>query len=225
MANADGSAEHKLLPTSGFDYHASYSADGNWLVFTSERAGLGQSDIYRVHPDGTGLEQLTNDPALDDQASVSPDGTQLAFVSSRKTLTTNAWLLDLKTRKLVNLMGPLAKTSEGMKPNSYFRPAWSPDGRWLAFASDRNTEWKGHGNGSGWEHVQELRVYLMKPDGSGLRQLSRDSVCSGSPKWSPDGKRVVFYEMEVEDTWNARTSFGAAKATAQLVSVDVHTGQ
>ena len=52
VANADGSAKHKWLPTSGFDYHASYSADGNWLVFTSERAGLGQSDMYRVHPDG-----------------------------------------------------------------------------------------------------------------------------------------------------------------------------
>src|SRR5258705_2648948 len=29
----------------------------------------------------------------------------------------------------------------------------SPDGKWIAFSSDRNTEWKGHGNGSGWEHV------------------------------------------------------------------------
>jgi len=52
VANTDGSAGHTWLPTSGFDYHGSYSADGNWLVFTSERAGLGQSDRYRVHPDG-----------------------------------------------------------------------------------------------------------------------------------------------------------------------------
>ncbi len=225
VANADGSAEHKLLTTNGFDYHAAYSPDGKWIVFTSERTGLGQSDIYRVHPDGTGLEQLTNDPAFDDQASVSPDGKQLAFVSSRQTRTTNIWILNLQTRKLVNLTASLTNQSDGMKPHSYFRPAWSPDGQWLAFASDRNTEWKGHGNGSGWEHVQELRVYLIKPNGSGLRQLSRDSVCSGSPKWSPDSKRVVFYEMEVEDTWNARTSFGAAKATSQIVSVDIHTGE
>ena len=54
VANADGTAEHKLLPSTGFDYHASYSSDGNWIVFTSERAGYGQSDIYRVHSDGTG---------------------------------------------------------------------------------------------------------------------------------------------------------------------------
>lgn len=56
MANADGTAEHKLLPTKGFDYHASFSAEGRWIVFTSERVGDGQADIYRVHPDGTGLE-------------------------------------------------------------------------------------------------------------------------------------------------------------------------
>lgn len=74
VANADGSNEHALLPKSGFDYHASWSAAGRWIVFTSERNGLGQADIYRVRPDGTGLERLTDSPALDDQAVLSPDG-------------------------------------------------------------------------------------------------------------------------------------------------------
>lgn len=225
IANTDGTNEHKLFEKSGFDYHATFSADGKWIVFTSERNGLGQADIYRVHPDGTGLEQLTNDPAYDDQASLSPDGTQLAFVSSREKRTANIWILNLKTKKLVNLTARAEIKGDSMKPNGFFRPAWSPDGSMLAFASDRNTEWKGHGNGSGWEHVQELRIYLVKPDGSGLRKISKDGLCSGSPKWSPDGKRVIFYEMEVEDTWNARTSFLAAKAVSQIVSVNINTGE
>jgi Tol biopolymer transport system component len=225
VANADGTNEHRLFQKSGFDYHASYSADGKWVVFTSERNGFGQADIYRVHPDGTGVEQLTNDPALDDQAVLSPDGKKLAFVSTRVNKTANIWIMDMISHKLQNLTGQASIKGDAMKPNGYFRPAWSPDGKWLAFASDRNTEWKGHGNGSGWEHVQELGIYLVKPDGSGLRKISQDSVCSGSPKWSPDGKRVIFYEMSVEDTWNARTSFGAARATAQIVSVDISTGE
>ena len=144
----------------GFDYHASFSADGKWILFTSERNGSGQSDIYRVHPDGTGLEQLTNDPAFDDQASLSSDGRQIAFVSSRERHTANIWILDIGTGKLFNLTGQSTIKGDTLKPNGYFRPAWSPDGNWLAFASDRNTEWKGHGNGSGWEHVQELHIYL-----------------------------------------------------------------
>src|SRR5215472_10942233 len=74
VASADGSGERSLLPVSGFDYNASFSPDGKWIVFTSERNGSGQADLYRVRVDGTGLERLTDDPALDDQAAISPDG-------------------------------------------------------------------------------------------------------------------------------------------------------
>ena len=221
IANADGTNEHKLLSTSGFDYHASYSADSQWIVFTSERKGLGQADIYRVHADGTGIEQLTDNPALDDQAALSPDGKKLAFVSTRENKTANIWIMDMATHKAQNLTGQAGIKGDLLKPNAFLRPAWSPDGKWLSFASDRNTEWKGHGNGSGWEHVQELHIYVVKLDGTGLRNISPDGVCSGSPKWSPDGKRVIFYEISVEDTWNARTSFGAARAVSQIVSVDI----
>src|SRR5262245_57572933 len=82
-ANADGSGERPLFAASGFDYNASFSPDGQWIVFTSERTGSGQADLYRVHPDGSGLERLTDDPDLDDQAALSPDGNQVAFVSTR----------------------------------------------------------------------------------------------------------------------------------------------
>src|SRR5262245_40528210 len=83
VANADGTAERPLMPVTGLDYSPSFSPDGQWVVFTSERDG--SSDIYRIHPDGTGLERVTDDPAYDDQAVLSPDGKTLAFVSTRTT--------------------------------------------------------------------------------------------------------------------------------------------
>jgi len=84
VANADGTNEHKLLPSPGFDYHAAFSADGKWIVFTSERDGLGQSELYRVKADGTGLQRLTHHIAVDDAAVFSPvDADTIAFVSSR----------------------------------------------------------------------------------------------------------------------------------------------
>jgi Tol biopolymer transport system component len=128
IANADGTAERRLLPDSGFDYNASFSSDGKWVVFTSERNG--SPDIYRVHMDGSSLERLTDDPAYDDQAALSPDGNSLAFVSSRVSGSTDIWILDLRTRRLRNLTNALGGD---------FRPSWSPDGKWIAFSSDRNT--------------------------------------------------------------------------------------
>src|SRR5947209_6949076 len=225
VANADGSKERKLFSDSGFDYHASYSYDGKWIVFTSERSGYGQADIYRVHPDGSGLEQLTNDPAVDDQAVLSPDNSQLAFVSTRETHRANICILDLKTKHLRSLTVQPGIQGDPMKPDAFLRPAWSPDGQWIAFSSDRNTEWTDHGNHTGWEHLQQLSIYVVHPDGSGLRRLTGPGVCSGSPKWSADSKQIVFYEMPVETTWDARIFFRSAHATSQIVSVDLASGK
>jgi Tol biopolymer transport system component len=131
VAKADGTGERKLFPVTGFDYDASFSADGKWIVFTSERNS--SADIYRVHVDGSGIEQLTNNSGFNDAASLSPDGRQLAFVSTRGSGSTNIWILDIKSRKLRNI----TNTSG---PAGNFRPAWSPDGKWIVFSSDRNTE-------------------------------------------------------------------------------------
>ncbi len=216
IANADGTAERKLLPIPAFDYDASFSADGKWIVFTSERNS--SADIYRVRVDGTGFEQLTNNSGFNDAPALSPDGTQLAFISSRVTGSTNIWILDMKTRKLRNLTNTNA-------PAGNFRPAWSPDGKWIVFSSDRNIEADrntkfDHAKGR-WEHVLAASLYLIQPDGKGLRRLTPAGKFAGSPKWSPDGKQIVFYELPVEDTFAAR-GFGAP--SSQIVSIDVATG-
>jgi Tol biopolymer transport system component len=225
VANADGSGEHKLIGSTGFDYNARFSYDGKWLVFTSEREGRGQSDIYRVRADGTGLERLTDNPAVDDQPSMSPDDGSVAFVSDRDTHRANIWLLDLKTRKVRNLTGSPEIQGDTMKPDGFYRPMWSPDGKWIAFTSDRNTEWKAHDNGTAWEHLQELAVYIIHPDGTDLRRLTAEGVTTGSPKWSADSKQLIAYQASVETSWLARVDQLSMKATSQIVSIDVETGR
>jgi Tol biopolymer transport system component len=225
LANANGSGEHKLLSSDGFDYDAKFSYDGKWLVFTSEREGRGQSDIYRVQADGKGLERLTDNPAVDDQPALSPDDRYVAFMSDRDTHRANIWILDLNTRKLRNLTGSAGIQGDTMKPDGFYRPTWSPDGKWLAFTSDRNTEWKSHDNGAAWEHLQELAVYIIHPDGTGLKRLTAAGVTTGSPKWSADGKQLIAYQASVETSWLARVDQLSMKATSQIVSIDVESGQ
>ena len=82
ISKADGSDERPLLPSTGLDYNPSWSPDGQWIAFTSERNG--SADLYRVKPDGTALERLTGNPAYEDQAAFSPDSQQIVFVTTRE---------------------------------------------------------------------------------------------------------------------------------------------
>ncbi|WP_259294842.1 hypothetical protein [Paraburkholderia sp. DHOC27] len=227
VSNADGSDEHRLLPTDGFDYHASFSKDGQWIVFTSERDGLGQSNLYRVKVDGTDLQRLTDHVGVSDAAVFSPtDSNVIAFVSSRKGEkswdTVNVWTLNIKTGALKNVTGAIP--FDPSKPHSYFRPSWSPDGKWLVLSSDTGSDWRGHNLPVGWERTQESSIYIIRPNGSGWKKIaSNPGFDEGSPAWSPDGKHVVFYETPVESTWGAHRPEGINQVSSQIVSVDVST--
>ncbi len=213
IADADGSNPRKLVPGTEIDYNASFSHDGRWVVFTSERSG--SADIFRARVDGTAVERLTDSPAFDDQAALSPDNRSLAFVSTRGDGSTDIYIMDLESRKIRNLTNA---------PGGDFRPSWSPDGQTIAFSSERGTGFPHQGfpaPAGKWEHVQAASVYLINTDGTGLRKLTTDlKMMAGSPKWSSDGSKIVFYEMPVRETFQAR--FGGQASS--IVSVDLATG-
>ena len=208
ISDADGQNEHALHPTTGLEYSPSWSADGQWIVFTSERDG--QADVYRVHPDGTGLEQLTDHPAFDDQGALSPDGKTLAFVSTRNGGTANVWLKDLAAGSYANL----TRSHSGN-----FRPSWSPDGASIGFSSDRDSN-----PGTVFGRFQELQsagLYVVRVDGTGLRRLTRTDGFSGSPSWSPDGTRLIFYETDEVGAFLAKDG----ESRTEIVAIDVATGR
>src|SRR5690349_8279382 len=179
LADANGNDEHPRLPVEGLDYNASFSPDGEWIAFTSERAG--SADIYRVKPDGSGLQRLTDSPAYDDQGALSPDGSKLAFVSTRQRGMADIWVLDLVTHEYRNLTN---------HSSGNFRPSWSPNGKWIAFTSDRGTQPGRLPNH--WELLHATSLYVVGADGTGLREMKSPAEFVGSPKWSTDGRRLLF---------------------------------
>ncbi len=211
IASADGSAEHPLLGASDTDYNPVWSPDGKSIVFTSDR--YGSAELLRVNPDGSGLTRLTNDPAYDDQAAFSPDGKQLVFVSTRGKGVANLWTLDLATGKAKSLTAGAGGD---------FRPAWSPDGKWIAFSSGRGVV-PPFAEGR-WERLQLAEIYLVHPDGGGLRKLTASGGFCGSPKWTGDGKRILAYCMTGQQTMGGRLGKPPEGSAAKLVSIDASTG-
>jgi Tol biopolymer transport system component len=227
VSNADGTAERPLLDSDSLDYNPAWSPDGQWIVFTSERNG--SADLYRVKPDGTGLQRLTTNRAYEDQADVSPDGQKLAFVTTRADGTADLWIRDLDTNREMPLTSGLSGD---------FRPAWSPDGKWIAFSSDRGTTVQRDGGGQWWVHLHVADIYIIRPDGSALKKLTNSgnggNFCGG-PRWTRDGNRVVGYCMSGEETFAYRPQseltdealrrMGRApvRGNTTLVSIDVAT--
>ncbi|QMW32295.1 hypothetical protein G4B84_007726 [Aspergillus flavus NRRL3357] len=216
ISDIDGGNERPLLSDPVFEYHASFSPDGQWVLFTSERNGDGNSDIWRVRTKGSDLQPLVTTPAVEDSVVLSTSGTHAAYASTEGMIA-NIWVLDLVTGNRWNLTDTPAIAATTNKT-------------WIAFSSDRNTKWAGHGwetfmGLSGWEHTQELSIFAIRPDGTGFRKvIGKEGYALGSPSWSADGKRIVYYEMTRETTWDAHSSFDVNSANSSIVSVDFATG-
>ena len=136
------------------------------LAFVSERDG--NSEIYVVNVDGTGLLRLTDDPGLDVDPAWSPDGKRIAFASDR------AGNLDIYVMD-ADGSNPVRRTSTGLNSS----PAWSPDGTKIAFSSLREGQYG---------------IYVMDLDGDWENPtlVGYDRGANAYPAWSPDGKRIAF---------------------------------
>lgn len=216
VADADGGSPRALFPDLALDYNASFSADGEWVIFTSERGG--SADIYRVRVDGSRLERLVDHPAFEDQAALSPDGESLAFASSRDGQA-DIWVLDLETRHTRNLTG--APTS------GEFRPSWSPDGEWIAFSSDRDPPRTSCANatvpgGPGpFITPQYTALFVVRRNGSDLQRVTTAGEVAGSAVWSLDGSRLLYYSADPAQVCTGGLMF--ATGTSQIASVNLRT--
>jgi Tol biopolymer transport system component len=115
----------------------SWSPDGSQIAFAGLDGGL--SDLFVINSDGSDLRRLTNDKYAELHPAWSPDGRTLAFTTDRgpetdfQRLTLGNYRIGLLEIATGNVTLP-----EGMGVGKNVSPVWSPDGRALAFVSDRN---------------------------------------------------------------------------------------
>ncbi len=113
-----------------------FTPDGQHIVFSANKGGI--TDLAMVAVDGTGYRALTNDLHGDFMPSVSPDGKTIAFASDRgaetdfDVLRFSRWkisLYDLASGRI---------TVVPNQPGLSINPQWAPDGKSLAYITDRN---------------------------------------------------------------------------------------
>lgn len=118
-----------------FDPH--WSPDGHWVAYVSDIAG--GPAVWVMRADGTGNHQLVSDPGYDHfSPSWSPDGQRLVFSRCSQFLRTCALAV-------VRSDGAGLRVLVGGNWN-FGQPVWSPDGRWLAYTSDKGASTPGCGS-------------------------------------------------------------------------------
>jgi Tol biopolymer transport system component len=178
------------------DYDATFSPDGRWIVFCSERAGnpnLYAQDLTRSHPP----RQLTRGSFMSASPAFTPDGKTLLFVSDREG---NADIFSMPFDPAHIAAADDARNLTHSSGGDY-RPSVSPDGKTIVFSSDRDSFkifLEDATNSRGFES----EIYAMDIDGLHVRRLTNTHRTenkpfqfndNGSPVWSADGHTIYFY--------------------------------
>ena len=173
----------QLTLSRGLEESPVFSPAGDEMAYAADSDGVRK--IFTRKSTGGSETPRTSGPFDDIQPSWSPDGAAIAFVRARVPRRKlepgdvfgafwdgDIWMLDLRSGRETRLVGDA------------YNPSFSPDGRHIAF----DAPWEG-----------QRRIWSVDLQGHNPRQLTSDqseAIAHVRPRWSPDGRRIVFQNKE-----------------------------
>ncbi len=172
----------QILPPEEVTFHGlTFSPDGNYVYFVRGKKNSAYSELYQMPVLGGTAQNVVTD--IDAAISFSPDGTQFAFVRG------------VPDKGEVHLLIARTDRSGGERLlcarrafNDPVAPAWSPDGKTIAFTTFETAKQ--------WEAV----VWSVSLSDGSLRQIYTSPDDVGSPHWMPDGAGLLVVALNDPST-------------------------
>lgn len=196
----------RLTYDTGLTYSVSLSADGKLAVYSSDRGGEGNQDLWIQQVGHKNPVRITREGADAWAPSFSPDGSRVAFRSE-------------KDGGGISVVGALGGDVRRLVPRGN-TPRFSPDGKWLAYVEE-----------VGWSPGGLRRMFLIPADGGTPRPFAPTHgtyAIPGAfgPVWSPDGRLLLFKgapiaSPEKVDWWVAGAEGGEVVSTGAIRALPV----
>jgi acylaminoacyl-peptidase len=174
------------------------------------------------------IDEFFNSVGYDD-VKISPEGSAIVIVTDRadwdqKIFRTDLWLYRIDE----NGAGSLIQLTQSGHDR---HPEWSPDGRWIAFISDRKTSGsKKSDSDDDSKEDETAQLYLISPNGGEAFAITRGEQDIHAFAWSPDSKTIYFatrqpWTKDQKDTykkeWKDVKQYRAAERGDTIFSLDV----
>lgn len=171
----------KLTYTQAEDYSPSVAPGNDRIVFASNPPGAEEPQIWSLARDSNLMTQLREGKF----PQVSPDGTQILFVRQDK--------LSKKDQLWIMSIDGGGETQLSQNTDYEIVDArWSPDGKWIVYASNEGLDSK---------KLRNFDIWLMSVNGSKRTQLTTNGSQDDSPCWDHDGK-TIYFRSNRGGAWN-----------------------